>query len=144
MSLQKEFHWILSLVSSATLDGGDVLLWPSGGKVVEWREDEVGCWFFVVVIVYRIIILLRFEKKCCNNPSGHPVLRPTRHLDRQQMTKVTKKYYYFLSFQVLESVSGSMSMKNESIFQNFWIKVCVSALRWTHMLYGIIGNILLK
>lgn len=33
---------------------------------------------------------MRFEKKCCNNPSGHPVLRPTRHLDRHQMNMLDK------------------------------------------------------
>ena len=65
-----------------------------------WSEGKMRLVVEFCCCCYQIIIILRFEKKCCNNPSGHPVLRPTRHLDRQQMIKVTLKYYALLLFEL--------------------------------------------
>ena len=55
-----------------------------------WSEGKMRFVGFELVVSCHHHIIIRFEKKCCNNPSGHPVLRPTRHLDRHQMNMVTQ------------------------------------------------------
>ena len=83
-----------------------------------WSEGKmrfVLC-FLTHLLLSHNIFILRFDKKCCNNPSGHPVLRPTRHLNRQQMNKVTNL------------LPGP--------------KACVSALKHVITVIGNIGNIL--
>jgi len=61
---------------------------------------------------------LRWIKKCCNNPSGHPVLRPTRNLSQQQLKKLDKGIGalapLFMDSVICEGLDYSMMTQLES------------------------------
>merc|ERR1711963_752847 len=57
-------------------------------------------------------------EKCCNNPSGHPVLRPTRNLSQQQLKKLDKGIGalapLFMDSVICEGLDYSMMTQLES------------------------------
>lgn len=61
---------------------------------------------------------MRWIKKCCNNPSGHPVMRPSKHLSHHQMKKLDKGIAQlapmFLDTVICEGLEYSMMTELES------------------------------
>jgi len=59
-----------------------------------------------------------WKKKCCNNPTGSPVIRPTQDLDEWEIKKLDKGISYlapfFMDFLVCEGLSYEMMLKLSS------------------------------
>lgn len=98
--------WIIELKSRkfSTFSNSKfkILIFVSTERMLELYSDRNLTWNFQQLLTGEMCCYdlsaaeqwsmgeLRWIKKCCNNPSGHPVLRPTRNLSQQQLKKVSR------------------------------------------------------